>query len=91
LVNGLEKEELAKDEDQRDATVHARAAHWRRYDLDRLPDDPQLWARAAEILRDAPQGAMVGVGPQPITATQAAARADHRAKGEQPKAASRRG
>ena len=57
LANVLEKEELAKEAGQRDAAVYARAAHWRRYDLDRLPhDDPQLWARAAEILRDAPEG-----------------------------------
>jgi hypothetical protein len=29
LANVLEKEELAKEEGQRDATVHAQAAHWR--------------------------------------------------------------
>jgi hypothetical protein len=80
LANVLEKEELAKEAAQRYAAVLARAAHWRRYDLDRLPhDDPQLWARAAKILRDAPQGAMVGVGPQPITATAAAAQAEQKA------------
>lgn len=80
LANVLEKEELAKEAGQRDAAVLARAAHWRRYDLDRLPDDPQLWSRAAEILRDAPSGAMVGVGPQPITAASAADECDRRAK-----------
>jgi hypothetical protein len=80
LANVLEKEELAKEAGQRDAAVHVRAAHWRRYDLDRLPqDDPQLWARAAEILRDAPEGAMVGVGPQPITAAAAAEQAERKA------------
>jgi hypothetical protein len=56
------------------------AAHWRRYDLDRLPDDPQLWARAAEILRQLPE-ARVGVGPQPITAAAAADECERRAKG----------
>ena len=45
LVNVLEKEELAKEEGQRDAAVLARASHWRRYDLDRLPkDNSKLWA-----------------------------------------------
>ncbi|MCY2991069.1 MAG: WD40 repeat domain-containing protein [Planctomycetota bacterium] len=83
LANVLEKEELAKEEDQRDAAVFARmlarAAHWRRYDLDRLPDDAKLWARAAEILRQLPE-AQVGVGPKPITAAAAADQADHRAE-----------
>jgi hypothetical protein len=63
---------------QRDAAVHARAAHWRRYDLDRLPDDPQFWARAAEILRQLPE-ARVGVGPKPITAAEAAEQAEQKA------------
>jgi hypothetical protein len=85
LANVLEKEELAKEAGQRDAAVHARAAHWRRYDLYRLPnDDPQLWARAAEILRQLPE-APVGVGPQPITAAAAADECDRRAKGERRK------
>jgi hypothetical protein len=44
--------------------------------LDRLPGDPQLWTRAAEILRRAPEAAMVGVGPQPITAAAAADQAN---------------
>ena len=45
LANVLEKEELAKEDGQRDAMVLARAAHWRRYDLDRLPkDNSKLWA-----------------------------------------------
>ncbi len=65
---------LAKAEGQRDAAVHARAAHWRWYDLDRLPDDPKLWARAAKILRQLPE-ARVGVGPKPITAAEAAEQA----------------
>jgi hypothetical protein len=81
----LEKEELAKEAGQRDAAVLAWAAHWRRYDLDRFPnDDPQFWARAAEILREAPEGAMVGVGPQPITASAAADECERGAKGERP-------
>ena len=68
MANTLEKEELAKEEGQRDAAVLARAAHWRRYDLDRLPKgDPKLWARAAEILRELPES-QVGVGPKPTTA-----------------------
>ena len=80
MANTLEKEELAKEEGQRDAAVLARAAHWRRYDLDRLPkDDPKLWARAAEILRELPK-AQVGVGPKPIKAEEAAEQADQRAK-----------
>jgi hypothetical protein len=79
LANLLEKEELAKEAGQRDAAVLAQAAHWRRYDVDRLPDDPQLWARAAEILRDAPEGAMVGVGPQTTTAAAAAEQAAKKA------------
>ena len=79
LANVLEKEELAKEEGQRDAAVLARAAHWRRYDLDRLPkDDPKLWARAAEILRQLPE-AHVGVGPKPITAATAAEEAANQA------------
>ena len=80
LANLLEKEELAKKEVPRDAAVLAQSAHWRRYDLDRLPkDDAKLWARAAEILRDAPEGAMVGVGPQPITVAAAAEQAEMKA------------
>jgi hypothetical protein len=47
--------------------------------LDRLPDDPQLWARAAEILREAPENAMVGVGPQRMTASVAAEQAEQKA------------
>jgi hypothetical protein len=58
----LEKEQLAKEAEKRDAAVHAQAAHWRRYDLERFPDDPQLWARAAEVLRQLPES-RVGVGP----------------------------
>jgi hypothetical protein len=65
LANVLEKEELAKTV-QRDAVVLAQAAHWRRYDLDRLLDNPQLWARAAKLLMDpALRDAKVGVGPKP--------------------------
>ena len=79
LANVLEKEELAKEEGKRDAAVVARAAHSRRYELDRLPDHPKLWARAAEILRQLPE-AQVGVGPKPITADEAADQADRRAK-----------
>jgi hypothetical protein len=79
LANVQEKQEFAKEEVQRDAAVLTRAAHWRRYDLDRLPEDPQLWARAAEILREVPPGALVGVGPQPITAAAAAEQADKKA------------
>lgn len=42
---------LANAEGQHDSAVLARAAFWRRYDVDRLPkDDPKLWARVAEIL-----------------------------------------
>jgi hypothetical protein len=47
--------------------------------LDRLPDDPKLWARAASILQVVPKGAMVGVGPQPITAAAAAEQAEKKA------------
>jgi hypothetical protein len=79
LASVLEKEEVAKEERQRDAAIHARAAHRRRYDFDRLPDDPQLWTRAAKTLRQLPE-ARVGVGPQPITAAAAADQADRRAK-----------
>jgi hypothetical protein len=79
-ANVLEKEERAKVQGSRGAAELARAAHWRWYDLDRLPDDPQLWARAAEILRQLPE-AQVGVGPQPITASQAAEECERRAKG----------
>jgi hypothetical protein len=46
--------------------------------LDRLPDDPQFWARAAEILRQLPE-ARVGVGPKPITAAEAAEQAEQKA------------
>ena len=75
----VEQAELAKEEGQRDKAVLARAAHWRRYDLDRLPDDqPKLWARAAEILRELPE-AQVGVGSKPITAKEAAIEADKKA------------
>lgn len=65
-ANLAEKEELAKPENDRDKAVLARAAHWRRYDLDRLPDDAKLWTRAAEILMEL-LDAKVGVGPQPTT------------------------
>ena len=82
LANVLEKEELAMEEGQRAAAVLARAAHWRRYDLDRLPDDPKLWARAAEILRQLPE-AQVGVGPKPTSATEEAEKVKRRAQGEQ--------
>ena len=71
----METGELKKKEGERDNAVLARAAHWRQYDLDRLPDDTKLWVRAAEILRELPE-AQVGVGPKPITA----AAADRRAK-----------
>jgi hypothetical protein len=71
LANLLEKKEPAKAEGERDAAVLARAAHWRRYDLDRLPNDPKLRARAAEILMELPD-AKVGVGPKPSTAAEAA-------------------
>ena len=85
LANVMEKEELAKEEGQHDAAVLARAAHWRRYDLDRLPyDDPKLWARAAEILRELPE-AQVGVGPRPITAGEAANQAESKATALQEK------
>jgi len=67
----------------RHAAVLARAAHWRRYDLDRLPkDDPVLWVRAAEILRALP-GARVGVRPKPTTAAEEAELAERRAQGKQ--------
>ena len=71
LANVLEKTELAKQEGTPDAAVLARAAHWRRYDLDRLPNDPHLRTRAAEILLQLPDS-QVGVGPKPITAAEAA-------------------
>ena len=71
LANVWEKEEFAKNEGRRDPAVLARAAHWRRYDLDRLPNDPQLRKRAAEILLQLP-ASQVGVGPKPITAAEAA-------------------
>jgi WD40 repeat protein len=75
LANVLEKEELAQEDSEEketpDAAVLARAAHWRRYDLDRLPNDPTLRKRAAEILLELPNS-QVGVGPHPITAAQAA-------------------
>ena len=79
LANVLEQEELAKNTGQRDAAVLARAAHWRRYDLDRLPKiDPRLWARAAEILGQLPE-ASVGVGQQPFSAAVAAEQAKQKA------------
>lgn len=67
----------------------ARAAHYRRYDLDRLPEDADLWERAARILRELPD-AQVGVGPKPIKASEAAAQADRRAAEIRAKAAPRR-
>ena len=69
LANLWEKEELAKKEGTPDPAMLARAAHWRRYDLDRLPNDPHLRTRAAEILLQLPNS-QVGVGP--ITAAEAA-------------------
>ena len=58
-------------------------ARGRRYDLDRLPEnDPKLWTRAAEILRELPE-AFVGVGPQPTAAAEEAEMAERRAQGEQ--------
>ena len=71
LANVLEKEELANKEGTPDPAVLARAAHWRRYDLDRLPNDPHLRTRAAEILLQLPDS-QVGVGPHPLTAAEAA-------------------
>ncbi len=61
-----------------DPAILARAAHWRRYDLDRLPPDPNLWDRAAKILRELPDS-KVGVGPKPITCAEAAVQAEKRA------------
>lgn len=46
--------------------------------LDRWPDDPKPWTRAAEILREL-SDAQVGVGPQPFTAAQAAEQAEREA------------
>lgn len=64
------------------AAVLARAAHWWRYDLDRLPkDDPVLWARAVQILRELP--GRVGVGPKPTSAAEEAVVAERRAQSEQ--------
>ena len=51
LAGVLEKENAEEKEADRDASVPARAAFLRRYDLDHLPPDAALWARAAEILR----------------------------------------
>ena len=72
LANPLENGNAAKKAAEQDATIPARAAHLRRYDLDRLPDDPVLWTRAAKALNDAPAGAMVGIGPKAVSAKAAA-------------------
>ena len=77
LANLIEKDAVLNGGGTLDAAVLARAAHWRKYDLDRLPDDAKLWARAADILRQLPE-AQVGVGPQAVTAAEAAAQADRR-------------
>jgi predicted oxidoreductase (fatty acid repression mutant protein) len=76
LGNCIEVEDSGKSAAERNATIPARAAFLRRYDLDRLPDDPVLWTRAAKALNDAPTGAMVGIGHKaihPATAAQQAA------------------
>jgi WD40 repeat protein len=72
LANALEKDNAAKEPEKQDATIPARAAHLRRYDLDSLPDDVTLWTRAARALIDASVGAMVGIGPKAVTAKAAA-------------------
>lgn len=77
-ANVAEREELTKEDGQRDRAVLARAAHWRRCDLARLPDDVKLRARAAEFLRQLPE-AQAGVGPKPITAKEAVIEADKKA------------
>lgn len=61
-----------------DFAVVSRAALWRRYDLDRLPEDADLWDRAAEILRELPDS-QVGIGPKAIKASEAADQAERRA------------
>lgn len=56
----------------------ARAAHFRRYDLDRLPEDADVWDRAAKILRQFPD-AQVGIGPRAVWSSEAADQAERRA------------
>jgi WD40 repeat protein len=75
LANVLEQLESAKPDSDRDRGVFLRAAHWRRYDLDRLPNDPALRKRAAAILRELPD-AQVGVGPKPTLAKDEADKLD---------------
>ena len=70
----LEKENEALPEDLRDLSISDRLAFFRRYDLDRLPQDAGLWVRAAQILYKHP-AARVGVGPASATALDEALKA----------------
>ena len=79
LANALEMANAAKKPEKQDTTILARAAFLRRYDLDRMPDDPVLWTRAAKALNDAPAGAMVGIGPKAIAPATAALQAAEKA------------
>ncbi len=71
LANLSDRQELKKVEDARDNPIFARDAHLRRYELDRLPNDPNIMRRAAKILLDLPD-AKVGAALRVSTASQEA-------------------
>jgi hypothetical protein len=78
LVTELEKADAAKKSASRDPCLPQRAAILRRYDLERLPDDAALRARATQLLRDLPPDTPIGIGPTATTARAEAERIENK-------------
>ena len=90
LVAELEKADAAKKSASRDPCLPQCAASLRRYDLDRLPNDAALRARAAQLLRDLPPDTPIGIGPTATTARAEAERIENKTARTNPNTGARK-